>query len=662
MIVEDTQEHLLEPEESNKSFLKWISGRPEMFLLLILSGLLNFWNLSQNGFANSFYTAAVKSMSGSWHNFFYASFDPKGVMTIDKPPLAFWVESLSVRVFGNHSISYLAPQAVIGMITVALVYDLTRRYFGRVAGFSAGLILALTPIAVAMSRHNNPDALLILCAVAALWCAVRGLEKQQTIWILLAGVFVGLGFETKFSVILLVVPGISLAWFYVANHGRIKAALQLLASGFIAALVGLAWPIFFALTPASQRPWISGTSNNNIWSLIMGYNGLGRITGQAGEPVAASAPPVLQPTAGQPIVTHLTSANTAGETIFGGYPSPLRLLDAGLGGQAGWFIGLAIAGLITLLLVNRFKREAFGWLLIVGSGFILAALTFSVAHGIMHPYYVSFLAPFVAILAGGFIGIAFQLEKEPLMRYLLPLGIAGGFIVELAVRHNVSSYHWLRVPLIWAGCLALLLIISNFRRLPYIGVTLAVLSLMVLPGIWAIDTLSYPASSTFPAGGPKGQGYASAPNITSPKSAASLNNLSYYTTGEFSYISSHGGGELAVYSQSAAAIGVIYGYPVLGLGGFSGEDTELTPSWLAHLVTTRKVRWVDVWGSRGPFAPGLIGAKIVMTAVEKTCSLSSYAPASRVYDKTLYDCQGHAAQLQSVSVNYQNNTISLPAK
>ena len=137
--------------------------RPELGALLLLAAVLNLWALDTNGWANEYYSAAVRSMSESWHAFLFGTFDAAGVMTVDKPPLALWVQALSVRVFGFHSLSILVPQALMGVATVALAYDLVRRRFGRRAGFVAGLVLALTPITVAISRHNNPDALLVLC-------------------------------------------------------------------------------------------------------------------------------------------------------------------------------------------------------------------------------------------------------------------------------------------------------------------------------------------------------------------------------------------------------------------------------------------------------------------------------------------------------------------
>ena len=266
---------------------------PELLALLALTAVLNLWDLSINGWANTYYSAAVRSMSTSWHDFLFASLDKTGLMTVDKPPLAFWVQALSVRVFGFHPLSILVPEAMMGVAAVGLVYDTTRRMFGRVAGSVAGLTFALTPITVAVARHNNPDELLILCCVAALWCAVRALETGRTKWLVLCGVWVGLGFETKMGVALFVVPGIALAWMW-SRWGetwgaRVRAFRQLLAGGVAMTVVGLAWPLLVTLTPAADRPWISGTSDNSIWSLIFGYNGLGRVAGQTGGPGGAPA-------------------------------------------------------------------------------------------------------------------------------------------------------------------------------------------------------------------------------------------------------------------------------------------------------------------------------------------------------------------------------------
>ncbi|HEY2202124.1 MAG TPA: glycosyltransferase family 39 protein, partial [Solirubrobacteraceae bacterium] len=361
--------------------------RPELAGLMALAALLNLWALSRNGWANEYYSAAVRSMAGSWHNFLYASFDAGGVMTVDKPPLALWVQALSVRIFGFHSLSILVPQALMGVASVALVYDLTRRRWGRPAGFAAGLVLALTPIAVAISRHNNPDALLVLCCVFALWCFGRALEDGRTRWLVLAGISIGLGFETKMAVALMVVPGIAAAWLWIAPRGRLAALRQLLAGGAALLVVGGAWPLLVALTPAADRPWISGTSDNSIWSLIFGYNGFARLEGQSGG----------------------SSGNGfgGGTGPFGGSTGPLRLLNASLGGQAGWLLGFALIAGIGGLVATRLRRDdkRSGWLIAVGGAFLTTAVAFSFAQGIFHPYYVSLLAPFAAALVGAGVAL-----------------------------------------------------------------------------------------------------------------------------------------------------------------------------------------------------------------------------------------------------------------
>src|SRR3984957_16406114 len=218
--------------------LQAIRTRPEVLGVVAVAAVLNFWGLSVNGWANTFYSAAVRSMTTSWHDFLFASLDKTGLMTVDKPPLSLWVQALSARIFGFHPLSILVPQALMGVAAAVLVYDIVRRRVGRPAGFVAGLVLATTPIVVAVSRHNNPDELLVLCCVAALWLAIRALETSRTRWLVLSGVCVGLGFEAKMGVALMVVPGIAAAYLYIAPRGRLKAIGQLVAGGAALAVVG----------------------------------------------------------------------------------------------------------------------------------------------------------------------------------------------------------------------------------------------------------------------------------------------------------------------------------------------------------------------------------------------------------------------------------------
>ena len=143
--------------------LGWAALAP----VLALAAVLNTEKLSQNGYANVFYAAGVRSMLGSFHNFLFNSFDPGGLITVDKPPLSLWVQVVSAKLFGFQPLSLLLPQAIIGVLTVALLYAAMRRPFGRPAALVGALALAVFPSFVAVSRENGVDPALILLLVLA---------------------------------------------------------------------------------------------------------------------------------------------------------------------------------------------------------------------------------------------------------------------------------------------------------------------------------------------------------------------------------------------------------------------------------------------------------------------------------------------------------------
>lgn len=699
--------------------------RPELAVLLALAGFLNLWDLSRNGWANGYYAAAVRSMIANWHNFLYGSFDPSGVMTVDKPPLAFWIEALSAKIFGLNSWSILVPEALMGMATVALTYDLVRRRFGRFGGFVAGITLAITPITVAMSRHNNPDAAVVLCCVAALWFAVRALEDGRTKWIVWSGVMVGLGFEAKMSTALLVVPAIAAAWLWTASTPPLQRIRQLLAGGGALIAVGGAWPLLVALTPAADRPWISGTADNSIWSLITNYNGVGRISGQSGGPAG-------------------NRGFGGGGSTFGGSSGVLRLFNSALGGQVGWLIGFALVGGIGILLLSRLRRRDpnTGWILAVGGSALTSAVVFSMASGIFHPYYVSFLAPFSAALIGA--GAA-QISRGGIhARILAPVALTLGVLTEVAVMHSEASYRWLEPVIIGvAAAAAIALILLAKPRLRLLAISAALATLSIAPAAWALDTLGHATSSTFPAGGPanagggfggpaglaggggfaRGRGFsggrgsagsrggfpgganatASTNGIASlfgsahsarrrrafsggglPGSGSGIPGRGFsgggfprggFPRGGFpargfpggglgaagvfgggeslgstlSYIKAHGGGTLAVSSQTTAESAVIDSdAKVAGIGGFSGNESEVSAVWLAQEIRSGKIRWVLDSDASGGFAGGFgggisdgrVGSRDAMEWVSEACRRATTSDGS-----TLYDCSGRASRI-----------------
>ncbi|HEY2719184.1 MAG TPA: glycosyltransferase family 39 protein, partial [Solirubrobacteraceae bacterium] len=252
--------------------------------VLTLSAVLNVHRLSQNGYGNIFYSAGVKSMLRSWHNFFFVSFDPGGLITIDKPPLGLWLQALSAKLFGFTPLSLLLPEAIAGVLSVALLYLILARRLGDWAGVAGALALAIFPSFVAISRTNNVDALLILLMILACEAALRACERGRWGALLCSGALVGLAFNTKTLAAFLIVPGIALA-FLLCAPGSVRRRLgQLLAAGLVLALVSCAWMAVVELTPASQRPFVGSSTDNTEIGLTFSYNGFGRVGGQTGGP------------------------------------------------------------------------------------------------------------------------------------------------------------------------------------------------------------------------------------------------------------------------------------------------------------------------------------------------------------------------------------------
>ena len=145
----------------------------------------------------------------------------------------------------------------------------------------AGAILALTPVAVLMFRFNNPDALLILLLCAGAWAVTRAIDPSQHAarWMMLAGALVGFGFLTKMLQAFLILPAFGLAYLIA---GKPKLGKRLVHSAWRSSRLIVSagwWVAIVEMLPASARPYIGGSSTNSILELTLGYNGLGRLSG-----------------------------------------------------------------------------------------------------------------------------------------------------------------------------------------------------------------------------------------------------------------------------------------------------------------------------------------------------------------------------------------------
>lgn len=255
---------------------------PFLAAVVLLAAFLNIFNIWNNTNANVYYTTAVTSMLQNFQAFFFASLDPAGFITIDKPPVAFWVQCLFAYVLGVHGWSIILPQALAGIGSVLLLYFLTKPVFGKNAARLASLVMALTPIAVAVSRTNNIDSLLVFTLLLATWFLFRGVRESRPGLIMGAFALIGLGFNEKMLQAYLVVPAFYLFYLLAFKSPWKKKLLVLLASTLILLGVSLSWALAVDSIPEQNRPYIGGSESNSVLDLALGYNGVSRLNGMGG--------------------------------------------------------------------------------------------------------------------------------------------------------------------------------------------------------------------------------------------------------------------------------------------------------------------------------------------------------------------------------------------
>jgi len=193
--------------------------------------------------------------------------------------LGFWIQAASAYLLGFHGWSILLPQALAGVLSVALLYYLVHRSFGPMAGLLAALALALTPISVATNRHNNLESLLVLTVLLASWVFILAAETGRLRWLLVGALVVGVGFNINMLEAFLVLPAFYLLYLVAAPVGWRRRMIHLGLATVVIFAASLPWVVAVDLTPADQRPYVGSSSFNTVTDLIVGWNGVERVVG-----------------------------------------------------------------------------------------------------------------------------------------------------------------------------------------------------------------------------------------------------------------------------------------------------------------------------------------------------------------------------------------------
>ncbi|WP_127507688.1 ArnT family glycosyltransferase [Paenibacillus humicus] len=246
---------------------------------MLASAFLNLYGIGKETYANTYYTTAVGSMLQSWHNFFYGSLDSAGSVTVDKPPLAFWIQTAFAYVFGLHGWSVILPQALAGIGSVLLVYLLVKPSFGLAAARIAAFGMALAPVGVAVARTNNIDAMLVFTLLLAAWFLLRGVRGQRTGSLLASFALIGAAFNMKMLQAYMVLPAFYLLYLLAVRFPWKKKLTVLAGATVLMLAVSVSWAAIVDSVPADKRPYIGSSTDNSVLQLAFGYNGVSRLTG-----------------------------------------------------------------------------------------------------------------------------------------------------------------------------------------------------------------------------------------------------------------------------------------------------------------------------------------------------------------------------------------------
>ncbi len=483
-------------------------ARPAFWALLLATAALYLVNLDSSGWANSFYSAAVQAGSLSWKAFFFGSSDAANFITVDKPPASLWPMALSVRLFGLNSWAILVPQALMGVGTVAVLHAAVRRRFGAAAGLVAGGVLALTPVAVLMFRFNNPDALLTLLSVCAVYAVQRALEAGSTKWLVWAGAFVGFAFLAKTLQAFLILPPLALVYACCAPVRLRRRIGQLALAAAALVVTGGWWVAIVELWPASSRPYIGGSQHNSFLELTFGYNGFGRLNGNETGSVGG-------------MVRALPGGD--GPALGGGMwgqTGITRLFNAETGGQISWLLPaallLVVAGTVATRRALRTDAQRSAFLLWSGSLLVTAAV-FSYMAGIFHPYYNVALAPYIAAVVGMGGALLWERRRHPLAALTLAAAVAVTAVwsYELLGR-SPHWFPWLRWAVAAGGIAAALGLALPVRRAvsasagratALTAVVIGLGTALAGPAAYAADTVATGHTGSLPSAGPASAGF-----------------------------------------------------------------------------------------------------------------------------------------------------------
>ncbi len=530
--------------------------RVGLVTLLTVTAVLYLWHLSINGYGNDFYAAAAQAGAQSWSAWFYGALDAHDFITVDKPPAALWITGLSVRLFGMSPWSVLAPQAVMGVAAVTVLYATVRRTLtgtrhAAAGALLAGAVLAFTPAAALMFRFDNPDALLVLVLVAAAHCLTRAVGSAAVWWVVAAGAALGAAFLTKMLEGLIVAPAFALTYLLLAPTTWRRRAVHLLAGAAAVVIAAGWWIVVVQLVPPGERPFVGGSTDDNELELALGYNGIDRIV-------------------------------SGGHTAHTGVA---RLFTGEIGVEIGWLLPAAVvAAVVGSLLAVRghLPRTQLAALVMWTAWLLSGAIVFGYMRGMVHAYYTVLLAPAVGALVA--LGSVWGWQRRARVdgrAALALLGASAAITASVLLHRNAFSPPRQLAVFAGAAAFAVLGLLAARRSAPVAAVLCAVVAVLPTAVVTAATAVTpHHGSQPLAVQQERGDGWLG--DLASNRQLADL--LATATT---AWSAATNG------SQAAAALEIASGTSVMAVGGWRGDPVPTLPEFIDDVHARRVTFYVE---------------------------------------------------------------------
>lgn len=603
--------------------------RPTLLAILLSNAVLYIGNIGINGWANSFYSAAVQAGTMDWKAFFFGSSDWGNSITVDKPPLSLWIMGISARLFGLSPESLLIPQAVIGVMTTLLVYLVIRRSFSPIAAITSAVVFFTTPIITLLSRYNNPDPLMLLLMVAGAYLVIRAVESGKAKYFAWAGIFLGLGFMTKQLQAMISLPALALAFVACSpTPWRQKIRTCCIGLGTLTITAGF-WMTAVDIIPSSDRPYVGGSSNDSALQLTLAYNGLNR----------------LIPTAKDPTVDLIPSQFRSSDSDAGF----LRLLNTNFFQEAGWLLVVGLLSCLWLCITWRKLSHSparTATMIISVVWFLTSYFMLSFMGDGIHTYYTAMLAPPLAFIIGLGIESLLSLKSSQGARLMASGTVLAGTLVAWALMNSVETWHPALTTILLAcglGGAVLLAVKPPTHWINIVACSMSAVGLISAPLATSIYTTTVPHSGSNPLSGPLTKSTASVSRFLD---AVGRNEPPWAYDMGFGFepgpelialtkdTASCAWGAATYPSQSAAKLQLASSKAVIPIGGFAGTDPAPTLVEFRQLVERGDICFL-IWHENHLELPGRSVPLIEISEWVESEFESTLIDGTKVYDLRL---------------------------